>query len=119
MNTNHTWRTPLAGGVSGVANGLFGGGGGMVFVPLVSREKSMEPRQLYATCVGVIYPICLVSAGVYWWQGQLPLGDAIPYLIGGFFGGMVGGKLYGRVSTTWLRRIFALFLLYGGVRYLW
>ncbi|WP_409967857.1 TSUP family transporter [Bengtsoniella intestinalis] len=64
-----------------------------------------------------MYPVCLVSAGVYWAQGQLPLAQAVPYLLGGLVGGMVGGRLYGKVSTLWLRRIFALFLLYGGVQY--
>lgn len=119
MDAKHIWRLPLAGGLSGLANGLFGGGGGMVFVPLVSGGKTLSPRQVFATCVGVMYPICLVSAGVYWYQGHLPLAEAAPYLAGGFLGGLVGGKLYGKVSTTWLRRIFALFLLYGGVRYVW
>ena len=33
-------------------------------------------------------------------------------------GGAVGGLLFGRVDGRWLRRLFAAFLLYGGVRYL-
>ena len=32
--------------------------------------------------------------------------------------GALGGLLFGKVSGLWLRRLFALFLLYGGVRYL-
>ena len=43
---------------------------------------------------------------------------ALPYLIGGAVGGIVGGRLFKNVSNVWLRRIFAAFLLYGGVRYL-
>ena len=30
------WRAMVAGGGAGLANGLFGGGGGMVLVPLLS-----------------------------------------------------------------------------------
>lgn len=108
----------LAGGLAGLANGVFGGGGGMVFLPLAARDKTLMPRQLYATCVGVIFPLCLVSAGVYWYHGHLPLVASLAYLAGGLLGGFLGGKLYGRVPTTWLRRIFALFLLYGGVQYI-
>lgn len=108
----------LAGGLAGVANGVFGGGGGMVFVPLVSKTGGLTPRQVYATCVGVIFPLCLVSGGVYWVQGHLPVVEALPYLAGGLLGGFLGGKLYGRIPTTWLKRLFALFLLYGGVQYL-
>jgi uncharacterized membrane protein YfcA len=43
---------------------------------------------------------------------------ALPYLLGGLVGGFVGGRLMDKVPVIWLRRIFAAFLLYGGVRYL-
>ena len=29
-----------------------------------------------------------------------------------------GGKLFTKVPAVWLRRLFAAFLIYGGVRYL-
>ena len=112
------WPARLAGGLAGLANGLFGGGGGMVFLPVMSRAKDVPPRQLYATCVGVIFPVCLVSAAVYWLRGQLPLAEALPYLVGGLVGGFLGGKLYGKVPTKWLKWLFAAFLFYAGVKYL-
>mgnify|MGYP000143769478 CR=1 FL=1 len=43
---------------------------------------------------------------------------ALPYLIGGGIGGALGGLLFRKVSAGALRKLFALFLLYGGVRYL-
>ena len=39
-------------------------------------------------------------------------------MVVGLAGGLVGGFLMDKVSVLWLRRIFAAFLLYGGVRYL-
>lgn len=112
------WRARLAGAAAGLVGGLFGGGGGMVFLPLMSREKDLSPRQLFATCVAVILPVCGVSGALCLLQDRVELGLAAPYLVGGFLGGMIGGQLYGRVSPLLLRRIFALFLLYAGVRYL-
>ena len=38
--------------------------------------------------------------------------------MGGLAGGLLGGKLFRRVPGPWLRRIFGVFLVYGGVRYL-
>lgn len=111
-------RSRLAGAAAGFANGLFGGGGGMVFLPLMSRSSTLSRRQLFATCVAVIFPVCAVSAGIYWLRGGFSLSQALPYLLGGFVGGALGGKLYGRVSTRWLKRLFALFLFYAGVKYL-
>lgn len=90
----------------------------MVFLPLTSRNKDLTGRQLFATCVGVIFPVCAVSAFIYFLRGGLSLAAALPYLLGGFFGGILGGRLYGRVSTVWLKWIFAAFLFYAGVKYL-
>lgn len=89
----------------------------MVFLPVMSRG-TLEQRKLYATCVGVIFPVCAVSAGVYLMRTDLSLLTALPYLAGGLAGGFLGGRLYGKVPTLWLKRLFAAFLLYGGVKYL-
>ena len=113
-----TWTARAAGGAAGLANGLFGGGGGMVFLPVMSRWGGLPQRKLYATCVGVIFPVCLVSAAVYLWQGGVSLAAALPYLAGGLFGGWLGGKLYGKISTKFLKWLFAAFLFYAGVKYL-
>ena len=89
-----------------------------MFLPILSRWGSLSARKLYATCVGVIFPVCLVSAAVYWFQGTVSLTEALPYLAGGLIGGWIGGKLYGKVSTRLLKWLFAAFLFYAGVKYL-
>ena len=114
----HRWPARIAGTAAGLANGPFGGGGGMVFLPILSRWGGLSQRKLYATCVGVIFPVCLVSAAVYLFRGELSLLAALPYLAGGLVGGWIGGKLYGRVSVQWLKWLFAGFLFYAGVKYL-
>ena len=98
----HLWTVRVAGALAGLANGLFGGGGGMVFLPILSRRGDLSQRQLYATCVGVIFPVCLLSAAVYLLRGGVALTAALPYLAGGFLGGWLGGMLYGKVPTVWL-----------------
>ena len=112
------WFLYLAGGAAGLANGLFGGGGGMVAIPLLSRYAGLKPQRLYATCVGVIFPVCAVSAAVYLFSGNISVSQARPYLAGGAAGGWIGGKLYGKVSPKWLKWLFAAFLFYAGVKYL-
>ena len=114
----HLWAVRIAGGAAGLANGLFGGGGGMVFLPILSQWGNLRERKLYATCVGVIFPVCLVSAAVYVFRGGVSLFTALPYLAGGLIGGWLGGKLYGKVPTRWLKWLFAGFLFYAGVKYL-
>lgn len=105
-----------AGALAGAANGLFGGGGGMILVPLLLHWIRVQEKEAFASSVAVILPLCLVSAFVYWQRGALDLTAALPYLVAGLFGGFFGGKIFRRLSPQLLRRIFALFLLYGGIR---
>ena len=107
------WPARIAGGAAGLANGLFGGGGGMVFLPILSRWGNLKSRQLYATCVAVIFPVCAVSAAMYLWRGGMNWASALPYLVGGLLGGWLGGKLFKGVNMVWLRRAFALVIFYG------
>lgn len=106
----------LAGAAAGVVNGFFGGGGGQVLVPLLAGKCGLDQRKAFATSVAVIAPLCALSAAVYWFRGQLDLALALPYLAGGLAGGWVGGKVFQKLSMTWLRRGFALLILYGGVK---
>lgn len=106
----------LAGAAAGLANGLFGGGGGSILVPLLSRVCHLEQRRAFATSVAVILPLCALSALLYLLRGGLELQTALPYLLGGALGGFLGGKLFRGVKLRWLRRCFGLLLIYGGVR---
>lgn len=109
-------HSALSGAVAGILNGLLGAGGGMVLVPLLERQ--VEQRQLFPTAVAVMLPLSAVSAGVYALHGSLPLKQALPFLLGGCLGAIPAGLLCKRIPVAVLRRIFALFLLWGGVRLL-
>ena len=106
----------LAGAAAGVVNGFFGGGGGMVLGPLLAGRCGLDQRKAFATSVAVIAPLCALSAGIYWFRGDLDRAAALPYGLGGLAGGLVGGKVFQKLSMVWLRRVFALLILYGGVR---
>lgn len=110
------WKYALTGSLAGLANGLFGSGGGLFLVPLLTQWTKLPQRKAFATSVAVILPLSLVSAGIYWFKGGLDITGAWPYLIGGALGGLLSGKLFRRVSMTFLRRAFGLLILYGGVR---
>ena len=112
------WKYALAGALAGLANGFFGGGGGSVLVPALTRLCGMEQRRAFATSVAVILPLCVLSVVIYFARGALVLTRAMPYVLGGAVGGLLGGKLFRGVKVEWLRRAFGLLLIYGGVRYL-
>ena len=110
------WKYLLAGGAAGLTNGLFGGGGGSVLVPLLTRCCGLEEKRAFATSVAVILPLCTLSAAIYLFRGGLDVMTALPYLIGGTAGGWAGGRWFKGIRVNWLRRGFGLLLIYSGVR---
>ena len=106
----------LAGAAAGAVNGLFGAGGGLLLVPLLTGLCRLEDRKAFATAIAVIAPLCAVSLIVYGFRGSLALRAALPCLAGGLLGGLTGGRLYGRIPSLWLHRILGLLILYGGGR---
>lgn len=88
----------------------------MILVPLLVRRGGLSQRQAFATSVAVILPLCILSSVIYFFRGGLELTAALPYLVGGLVGGWVGGRVFKKLNMTWLRRAFALLILYGGVK---
>lgn len=116
MMEKNKMRSAVSGGTAGLINGFFGGGGGMLLVPLLTRWLGLDDRKAFATSVAIILPLCALSSVIYLLRGGLDLSDALPYLLGGAAGGVLGGKLFKNVNMLWLRRGFALLILYAGVR---
>ena len=58
------WKVILAGALTGTANGFFGGGGGCILVPLLTKLCGLEQKKAFATSVAVIFPLSLVSLTV-------------------------------------------------------
>jgi len=108
----------LAGLGAGIVNGLFGAGGGMVLVPLLSLLTSIDEREIFGASIAIILPICIVSiistavAGTLCWQ------EALPYLIGSAAGGLAAGLWGQKIPTIWLHRGLGALIIWGGIRYL-
>lgn len=108
----------VAGAAAGLANGLFGAGGGMLLLPLLTHTTDIRPREAFASCVCIILPLSLVSAAVYWMRGGSFLLDSLPYLAGGAVGGVIAGVLLKRLPTKWLHRALGIVIIWGGIRLL-
>ena len=102
--------------MAGAVNGVFGGGGGTVLVPLLTAWCKTEQKKALASCVAVILPFCVLSAAIYLARGRLDVMAALPYLLGGTLGGWLGGRWFRKTRVDWLRRLFGALLLWGGVR---
>lgn len=108
----------LAGTGAGAVNGLFGAGGGMVLVPMLTGLSDLEDREVFPASVCIILPICLVSLSITFDSNTVPWNLTVPYLIGSAAGGLLAGLFGKKIPTLWLHRLLGVLILWGGVRYL-
>lgn len=106
-----------AGIIAGAVNGLFGAGGGMVLVPLLTHLSKLEEDKIFPASVAIILPICLISL-ILGPRSAGALEKAIPYLFGSIFGGILAGLFGKRIPVLWLHRGLGLMIIWGGIRYL-
>ena len=108
----------LAGLAAGAVNGLFGAGGGMVLVPLLSLSDRLDEDAVFSSSIAIILPICLVSLAATAMTGTVAWAESVPWLFGSAAGGYLAGKWGQKIPALWLHRGLGVLILYGGVRYL-
>lgn len=106
----------ICGALIGFVNGLFGGGGGMICVPLLQRVLHLPDKYSHATAIVVIFPISLVSAIIYCLSGNLESVPLATVGVGVVLGGVVGSFALKFLPEKIVRVIFVLIMLAGGVR---
>ncbi len=115
---NYTLYACIAGGLAGFFNGLFGGGGGMIIVPMLIHLLDCPPKKAHATAILIILPLSFVSALLYLSFGALNLRIAIPTGIGVVLGGVAGALLLSKLSNKWTMIIFSVVMAIAGVKLL-
>jgi uncharacterized membrane protein YfcA len=118
LNQEKKWGMITAGGIAGLINGLFGAGGGMVLVPLLTKLTNIADKNVFPTSVSIILPVCLVSLGFTIANGSVNTDGVLPYLIGSTLGGVAAGFFGKKIPTLWLHKTLGILILWGGIRYL-
>ena len=103
----------LCGCLVGAANSLFGGGGGMIAVPLLT-QTGLEEKRAHATAILVILPVSLLSFVLYAIRGFYEPSVLIPTALGVTAGGVLGAWLLGKLPTKTVNLIFAVLQLFAG-----
>ncbi|MCL2300087.1 MAG: TSUP family transporter [Firmicutes bacterium] len=116
MNKKKQTILSIAGGaLVGVLNGMLGAGGGMLVVPML-KKLGLEQTRAHATAVAVIFPLSVLSAAAYLLLGHYELAQAAAYLLPGAAGALAGGLLLPKIPAKWLRKLFACFMVWAGIR---
>ncbi len=118
MEKRYVTGLVLAGLGAGAVNGLFGAGGGMVLVPLLSLLTPLKEDEIFGASVAVILPLCIISLMATALTGPVAWNASLPYLIGSAAGGAVAGFCAHKIPVKWLHRALGLLIIWGGIRYL-
>lgn len=109
----------VCGALVGAANSVFGGGGGMIAVPLL-QKTGLEEKRAHATAILLILPVSLLSFFLYVWKGFYQPSVLIPTALGVTAGGFLGAQLLGKLPVKTVNIVFAilqaaagLFLFFG------
>lgn len=108
----------IAGICAGAVNGLFGAGGGMVLVPLLTMLTKLDDDSVFPSSVAIILPVCIVSLAVSWNSSTPNWTYAIPSLIGSILGGICAGIWGKKLPAIWLHRLLGVMIIWGGMQYL-
>jgi uncharacterized membrane protein YfcA len=109
----------LTGALAGLAGGLFGVGGGIVIIPVLTGRFGFTQHQAHGTSLAVIGATALTSIVVYGWHGNVAWGTAIVVAITSVITARYGARLANRLSSRGLARAFAVFIAIVAVRLLW
>ncbi len=101
------------GGAIGAANGFFGGGGGMLAVPLLER-MGLPEQKAHATAILVILPVSALSFLLYAFRGFADLSVLIPTSLGVTIGGLLGAKLLNALPEKTISLVFAILQAFAG-----
>ena len=102
--------------LAGCANGLFGGGGGMLIVPILSRLCGLDAQRAHASAIAAILPMTIASAIVYWNQGGWQWSTGGLVMAGVVAGGALGALLLRKLSGKLLQYVFAALMIGVGIK---
>ena len=100
----------------GFLSGFFGGGGGMIVVPLLTFALGLSEKESHATAILTILPISIASSIVYIASGNINFLQLLYASIGFVAGGIIGAVLLKKLNNKILRIIFALIMIIAGAK---
>lgn len=105
----------VLGTIIGVINGFFGGGGGMIVVPLLTNKFGFTQKEAQATAIFIILPISIASSIIYITKNSIDFAVGWSVILGVVIGGVCGALLLKKLNNLIVKSIFTVLMLVGGL----
>jgi uncharacterized protein len=119
MTAGGRLRGTLAGFVAGLAGGLFGVGGGILLVPMLTGFFALTQHRAHGTSLAAVGATAIAGLVVYAAHGSVAWTTGAIMALTSVLCARAGARLAARTSHAGLTRAFAVFLLLVAVRLLW
>src|SRR5262245_23954154 len=119
MTARERVRGLLTGALAGASGGLFGVGGGLMMIPLLTGFFRFTQHQAHGTSLAVMGATALAAIVVYGAYSRVAWPIALLVAIGSLATARYGARWASRTSPRGLRRAFAVFLVVVALRLLW
>lgn len=109
----------LVSSISGFCNALLGAGGGILLSLTLTKlcdDEFSDRRDVYINSQAAMIPGCALSCAIYSLKGRLDTTGFSIYAIPAVIGGIVGSLLLSRIKSFWIGLIFAVLVIWSGIR---
>lgn len=108
--------TVLIGVFGGITSGLFGVGGGLLFVPLLVIFLKFDVHTAVGTSLAVIVPTAIAALFRHGGAGRVDWQMALVISVFAVIGAWLGAGLCVRLNSLVLQRLFAVLMIAAAVR---
>lgn len=100
---------PFLGLIVGFLGSFTGGGGGFVFIPLLTIFFKTPPQIAVASSLAATLPICLAGAYGHYKKKNLDLRIGFVFAAAGIFGALLGARIANMITAKQLRVSFGVY----------
>jgi uncharacterized protein len=119
MTGRERLRGALAGLLSGASGGLFGVGGGVILVPILTGAFRLTQHQAHGTSLAVIGLAAIAGLAIYAVFGNVAWGTALVVALSTLVAAPLGARAAARTKPKALGFAFSIFLVLVALRLLW
>lgn len=107
----------IAGIATGIMSALFGVGGGILMVPILTLAFGFGQKSAQGISLFVMLPTALAGAVRYKMNSDIPVNLAVAgwMAAGGIAGAILGSKIVFMLPEVILKRMFSVFIILAGI----
>lgn len=110
---------PLIGLVVGLLGSLLGGGGGFVFLPLLTLVVGVPAQTAVVTSLVATLPVCIAGSVAHYRRGNIDFKVGAVFALSGIIGAVAGAFLSQRLSPLQLKTGFGAYAVFMALKLFW